>query len=63
MDESPKESINSFQALMEGNCETIIENKESHVKMNVTEILRDLYQKYYKVNLELEKLKNPEASK
>lgn len=40
----------SYQVLMEGQCEVVAKNEKSGANLNITELLRDLYLKVYKIN-------------
>lgn len=42
---APPTDMSSYQLLTEGHVEVVIEKKPH--KLNITELLRDLYQKYY----------------
>ena len=46
--QTPELPQNSYQNLMEGNAEVVVKSKEGH-QTNLSELLRDLYKKYYKL--------------
>jgi hypothetical protein len=47
---------NSFQNLTEGKLEVIVSNQEKTNFMNVSELLRDLYNKIYELQAKIDKL-------
>ena len=49
-------NYNSYQNLLEGKLEVIVSNNEKTNFLNVSELLRDLYQKHYELRAELTKL-------
>ena len=61
MDEDKKEEtsdlspLSSYQVLMEGHAEVLITKKP--YQLNFSELLRDLYTKYYTLRADLDKLK------
>lgn len=52
--------MSSYQNLVEGKCELIAKHPDTEDKLNVTELLRDLYQKVYKIEQRLLKIETPQ---
>jgi hypothetical protein len=52
----PNANYNSYQNLIEGKLEVVVSNNEKTNYLNVSELLRDLYQKHYELRADYNKL-------
>lgn len=58
----PKSTNSSYQNLLEGKTELVISTKDEVYSCNVSELLRDLYQKYYNAEKQLAQLNNANSA-
>ena len=57
---APNKTMSDYQNLMEGKCEVMAVSKEDpETKINLTELLRNVYIKIYKLEQEVHKLSQP----
>jgi hypothetical protein len=55
-DKPAKSANSSYQNLLEGKCEMVVTTKDEQYQCNVSELLRDLYQKHYATEKQLAQL-------
>lgn len=58
-----KMTLSSYQTLLEGHCEVLVKTEDQEFTLNISELLRDLYQKHYAMAKKLDKLTAPKPSK
>lgn len=62
VDDAPKTvDLPSYQVLMEGLAELIVSNEKTGDKINVSELLRDLYKKNYELRAKIQTLTPPSS--